>query len=117
MATVNFGESQIMSKMLARNANLVIAEIDKNSIRVGGDNSMHISEIDYFVERTDRVARVINLPQPSEEESAKYRDGMRDGREGTHPRPRDDPDRRRLDVRDADASICTVIMSSGCRPR
>ncbi|MFZ0248049.1 MAG: hypothetical protein WAL68_20420, partial [Candidatus Binatus sp.] len=31
----NFGEAQIMSKLLARNANLAIAEIDKNSIRVG----------------------------------------------------------------------------------
>jgi len=64
----NFGESQIMSKLLARNANLVIAEIDKNSIRVGGDNSIHISEIDYFVERTIELP-VIKLPEPSEEEA------------------------------------------------
>jgi len=37
----NFGEAQIMSKLLARNAKLVIAEIDQKSIRVGGDNSIH----------------------------------------------------------------------------
>ena len=38
-----------MSKLLARNAKLVIAEIDTASIRVGGDNQIHISEIDWFV--------------------------------------------------------------------
>ena len=64
----NFGEAQIMSKLLARNANLVIAEIDKKSIRVGGDNAIHISEIDYFVERTIELPE-INLPQPGEEEA------------------------------------------------
>jgi 4-hydroxybutyrate CoA-transferase len=64
----NFGEAQIMSKLLARNAKLVIAEIDKNSIRVGGDNSIHISEIDYFVERTMELP-AIALPQPGEEEA------------------------------------------------
>src|SRR5260370_15907726 len=57
-----------MSKLLARNANLVIAEIDKKSIRVGGDNSIHISEINYFVERTVELPE-INLPQPGEEEA------------------------------------------------
>ncbi len=54
---VNFGDFQIMSKLCARNAGLVIAEIDPHSIRIGGDNSMHISEIDYFVERT------VGMPQ------------------------------------------------------
>ena len=48
---VNFGDIQIMHKMLARNADLVLAEIEPNYIRVGGDNQMHLSEIDYFVER------------------------------------------------------------------
>ncbi|HYL57973.1 MAG TPA: acetyl-CoA hydrolase/transferase C-terminal domain-containing protein [Candidatus Acidoferrales bacterium] len=64
----NFGEAQIMSKLLARNAKLVIAEIDKNSIRVGGDNSIHISEIDYFVERTMELPQIV-LPQPNAEEA------------------------------------------------
>ena len=49
---VNFGDVQIMSKLLSRNADLVIAEIDENSVRIGGDNALHISEIDWFVERT-----------------------------------------------------------------
>jgi 4-hydroxybutyrate CoA-transferase len=64
----NFGESQIMSKLLARNANLVIAEIDTKSIRIGGDNAIHISEINYFVERTLELP-AINLPIPSDEEA------------------------------------------------
>jgi 4-hydroxybutyrate CoA-transferase len=64
---VNFGDLQIMSKLCARAADLVIAEIDPCSIRVGGDNSMHISEIDYFVERTVGMPE-INVPPVSEEE-------------------------------------------------
>ena len=64
---VNFGDFQIMSKLCARNADLVIAEIDPRSIRVGGDNSMHISEIDYFVERTVGMPEIA-APPASEEE-------------------------------------------------
>ena len=64
---VNFGDFQIMSKLCARNADLVIAEIDPLSIRVGGDNSMHISEIDYFVERTIGMPEIA-APPASEEE-------------------------------------------------
>jgi 4-hydroxybutyrate CoA-transferase len=64
---VNFGDFQIMSKLCARSADLVIAEIDPHSIRVGGDNSMHISEIDYFVERTVGMPEIA-VPPVSEEE-------------------------------------------------
>jgi 4-hydroxybutyrate CoA-transferase len=67
---VNFGAVQIMSKLLARNADLVIAEIDPNSVRIGGDNSMHISEIDWFVERTpDTAVMRVNPPPVPEEET------------------------------------------------
>jgi 4-hydroxybutyrate CoA-transferase len=66
---VNFGAVQIMSKLLARNAKLVIAEIDANSVRIGGDNSMHISEIDWFVERAPDTIMPINPPTVPEEES------------------------------------------------
>lgn len=61
---VNFGDIQIMSKLLSRNADLVIAEIDENAVRIGGDNSLHISEIDWFVERTPD-APVVPLTPPS----------------------------------------------------
>jgi 4-hydroxybutyrate CoA-transferase len=64
---VNFGDLQIMSKLCARKADLVIAEVDPCSIRVGGDNSMHMSEIDYFVERTVGMPE-IKVPPVSEEE-------------------------------------------------
>jgi 4-hydroxybutyrate CoA-transferase len=64
---VNFGDIQIMQKMLARAADLVIAEIDPKLIRVGGDNQMHLSEIDYFVEGVMPFPEAI-LPPPNEEE-------------------------------------------------
>ncbi len=64
---VNFGDIQIMQKMLARAADLVIAEIEPNYIRVGGDNQMHFSEIDFFVERAMDFPTGI-LPPVNEEE-------------------------------------------------
>ncbi len=64
---VNFGDLQIMSKLLGRRAELVIAEIDPACVRIGGDNSMHISEIDWFVER-DPDAPILPAPPPVPEE-------------------------------------------------
>src|SRR5262249_10135574 len=46
---------------------LVIAEIDSKLIRVCGDNALHVSEIDYFVERTLELPE-IKLPVPGPEE-------------------------------------------------
>lgn len=65
---VNFGDVQIMSKLLARNANLVIAEIDPELVRIAGDNSIHISEIDWFVERTPETPTVPLTPPPVPDE-------------------------------------------------
>ncbi len=66
---VNFGDIQIMSKLQARNAELVIAEIDPTLVRIGGDNSMHISEIDWFVERSPELPGLpLALPPVPEEE-------------------------------------------------
>ena len=67
---VNFGDLQIMSKLLAQRAELVIAEIDPNKIRIGGDNAMHVSEIDWFVERAPDAPTLPALPSPSAEEQA-----------------------------------------------
>jgi 4-hydroxybutyrate CoA-transferase len=64
---VNFGEIQIMQKMLARNADLVIAEVEPRLVRIGGDNQMHFSEIDFFVERAIDFPEVI-APPPNEHE-------------------------------------------------
>ena len=68
LGMVNFGDVQIMSKLLARNANLVIAEIDENSVRIGGDNSLHISEIDWFVERAPDAPVFPLTPPPVPDE-------------------------------------------------
>jgi 4-hydroxybutyrate CoA-transferase len=66
---VNLGEVQIMSKTLSRHASLVIGEIDPACPRICGDNSMHISEIDWFVERTaDDVIPALIAPPVSDEE-------------------------------------------------
>lgn len=64
---VNFGDLQIMSKLLSRNADLVIAEVDPTFVRIGGDNQMHISEIDLFVERTIGFPDIPIPPTPDEE--------------------------------------------------
>ncbi len=64
---VNFGDVQIMAKLLSRNAKLVIAEVSDKVVRIGGDNSLHISEIDYFVEQRLALPE-LPLPVPSEEE-------------------------------------------------
>ena len=66
---VNFGDLQIMSKLLSRNADLVIAEVDPASVRIGGDNSLHISEIDWFVERSpDAPMMPLTAPPVPDEE-------------------------------------------------
>jgi 4-hydroxybutyrate CoA-transferase len=66
---VNFGDLQIMSKLLSRKADLVIAEVDPASVRIGGDNSLHISEIDWFVERSPDAPMVpLTAPPVPEEE-------------------------------------------------
>src|SRR3984893_175681 len=64
---VNFGEIQIMQKMLARNADLVIAEVAPKLIRAGGTNQMHLAEIDFFVERAIDFPTAI-APPPNEDE-------------------------------------------------
>jgi 4-hydroxybutyrate CoA-transferase len=65
---VNFGDLQIMSKLLAQRAELVIAEIVPDKVRIGGDNSLHISAIDWFVERAANAQRLPAPPPASEEE-------------------------------------------------
>ena len=48
---------------------IVIAEVDENSVRIGGDNSLHISEVNWFVERTpDAPVFPMTLPAVPEEE-------------------------------------------------
>ena len=48
----SFGASLWNKKQAIREAKVVLAEINKNLIRTYGDNFIHVSEIDYFVEHT-----------------------------------------------------------------
>jgi len=48
----SFGNSLWMKKEWARSAKTVMAEVNRNIIRTYGDNFIHVSEIDYFVEHT-----------------------------------------------------------------
>jgi 4-hydroxybutyrate CoA-transferase len=66
---VNFGDLQIMSKLLAQRAELVIAEIVPDRVRIGGDNSLHISEIEWFVERDPEAPSILSPPTPPEAET------------------------------------------------
>jgi len=42
-------------KQMVKMAKTVIAEVDENTIRTYGDNFVHVSEIDYFVENTQPI--------------------------------------------------------------
>jgi 4-hydroxybutyrate CoA-transferase len=48
----SFGASLWTKKTECRNAKHVLAEVNKNLIRTYGENYIHVSEIDYFVEHT-----------------------------------------------------------------
>jgi len=48
----SLGASLWNKKLAIQDAKIVIAEINKNLIRTYGDNYVHVSEIDYFVEHT-----------------------------------------------------------------
>lgn len=48
----SFGANLWNKKTCARNARKVIFEVDSSMIRTYGDNFIHVSEVDYFVEHT-----------------------------------------------------------------
>ncbi len=50
----SFGQSPWYTKTVCKKAKKVIAEVNNNYIRTYGDNSVHVSEIDYFVEYTPK---------------------------------------------------------------
>ena len=61
----SFGCDIWSKKWYVKTARTVIAEVDKNHIRTHGDNRVHVSEIDYFVEYT-RPRREFVPPEPQE---------------------------------------------------
>ena len=63
----SFGPGVWMSPTTARAAKLVIAEVQEDFIRTGGENYIHMDEVDLFVEGEAPVGGPA-LPPPSEEE-------------------------------------------------
>ncbi|HEY5639359.1 MAG TPA: acetyl-CoA hydrolase/transferase C-terminal domain-containing protein [Dehalococcoidia bacterium] len=64
----SFGTGVWVSKRLAQNARTVVAEIHENFIRTGGDNFIHISEIDRACVAT-RPTGNLPIPPRSDEET------------------------------------------------
>ena len=85
----SFGQSLWNKKRHVRDAKLVIAEINPNLIRTYGDNFVHVSEIDYFVEHVSSggapgtgslAGREIKEPDPYLKDIAGYVSSlMKDG--------------------------------------
>jgi 4-hydroxybutyrate CoA-transferase len=68
----SFGEQLWYSRAWVRRTPLVIAEINPLLIRTGGDNYVHISEIDYVVEQAEPTPpfRMSPMVAPDEQEAA-----------------------------------------------
>jgi 4-hydroxybutyrate CoA-transferase len=59
-----FGHSLFHQKGYAKRAKKVLAEVNRKLIRTGGDNFIHVSEIDYFVEHDTDVVEVSGKGAP-----------------------------------------------------
>src|SRR5207245_10242529 len=64
----SFGPGLWFSRRLAQNAKLVIAEVHENFIRTGGENFIHVSEIDRFCV-ADQPTGTLPIPPRTEEET------------------------------------------------
>jgi 4-hydroxybutyrate CoA-transferase len=63
----SFGSGVWLSPTIKRKAKRVIAEVHENFIRTGGENFIHVDEIDLFVE-AEPQAPAAEIPGPTEEE-------------------------------------------------
>lgn len=63
----SFGTAIWFSRTLIPRAKIVVAEVHEDFIRTGGENYIHESEIDYFVEAKQRTG-VLPVPPRTEEE-------------------------------------------------
>jgi len=63
----SFGPGVWMSPTMVRSAKLVIAEVQEDFIRTGGENFVHIDEIDWFVEGEAPVGGAQAVPLSDEE--------------------------------------------------
>jgi 4-hydroxybutyrate CoA-transferase len=64
----SFGPGVWMSPTAARKAKRVIAEIQSDFIRTGGDNYIHIDQVDLFIEGHPSDASSSSAPQPNPDE-------------------------------------------------
>ena len=65
----SYGPGVWFSGTLVRSAAIVIAELQPHFIRTGGENHVHVNEIDFFVEAQEQTGSV-PAERPSEEELA-----------------------------------------------
>jgi len=65
----SFGPGVWMSPTMVRSAKLVIAEVQEDFIRTGGENFVHVDEIDWFVEGEAPVGAAQAVPLSDEEVS------------------------------------------------
>ena len=85
----SFGASLWNKKQALKDSKVVLAEVNRNLIRTYGDNFVHVSEIDYFVEHTpsgkvagstDMLGRKTGGPGAREKKIAEYVSSLiRDG--------------------------------------
>ncbi|MBN1226385.1 MAG: acetyl-CoA hydrolase/transferase family protein [Deltaproteobacteria bacterium] len=73
----SFGNSMWDKKMNVLHSKVVLAQVNPNSIRTYGDNFIHVSQIDYFVESdkggSDRFRDVMEVkPEPEAVKIAEY---------------------------------------------
>jgi len=64
----SFGPGVWISKRLAQGARTVLAEVHENFIRTGGDNFIHMSEVDLFCE-AERPTGNLPIPPRTDEET------------------------------------------------
>lgn len=62
----SFGQSVWNKRSYARRAKVVLAEVNANFIRTCGDNSISVSEIDYFVENTVPIPEPVPMSDPDD---------------------------------------------------
>lgn len=68
----SFGEQLWYSREWVKRSQLVIAEVNPLVIRTGGDNYVHVSQIDYLVEQPEPIPpfRISPVVSPDEKEAA-----------------------------------------------
>ncbi|MFC1966847.1 acetyl-CoA hydrolase/transferase family protein, partial [Chloroflexota bacterium] len=68
----SFGDDLWHKKEYAKRSKIVVAEVDERQIRTYGDNFIHVSDIDYFVEYTPplltdkEVEKILGIIEPEE---------------------------------------------------